>query len=240
MRRFDHFISLGRTCGTKYQIALNGFRRDRPSGSLADFDRHLHSRAATATQVRGRSSHFFDWFVTPFPSAVRLIATGFAHVCERRNLVITGNGNVVHDRGCDVYYYHEFQRSGAVLTERELDAQYAQQRAKLMHYRQKFQKLLRSDARVLYVVGLPVKHRLDVLEKFHEAMAAQHPRHRYVLLCVRHSSAQRVRRRPLLLHSGRRQIVWDVTSDIDKPPADQWSFNDGPWQEVLDGYGWNR
>ncbi len=239
MRRFDHFISLGGTCGAKYQIGLNGFRRDRPAGAIDEYEDLLYGRKTA--DIRGRSTHFFDWIVSPFPSVVRLIATRFECVFERENLEITGQGSVVRDRAFDLRFFHDFHGAGPVLTPRELNAQYRHQRSKFMYYRDKFLKLLRSDERVLYVVSLPPRYRLAELASFHEALAAHHPRHRYVLLAVRHSRAAALQTRlTRLRRETRREIVCEVTTASPKPARDRWSFNDAAWQSVLNRYGWRK
>jgi hypothetical protein len=237
MRHFDDLISLGPSCGVKYQIALNGFRRDQP-----DIMRG-HFRAVHATHKhlyrRGSSTHFFDWLVSPFPSVVRLIDRDFAGAFQRRNLEVTGDRNIVLDRSSGLFYYHAFERHGDKLSEREVDLQYPKQRAKHRHCREKLRALLRSDARVLYVVGLSPQQSLVDVQPWHEVLKRHHPRHRYVLLCVRSSWSREVVRQSIVVrHEGRRELLCDITAVNEKPALDSWQFNDGPWQQLLDRFDW--
>lgn len=235
LRPFDELVSLGRSCGVKYQIALNGFRRDQPGIMPAHFSsvrlthKHLYPR--------GSSGQLFDWLVTPFSSVTRLIDSDFAQLFERRNLEITGDGNVVRDRVSGLLHYHEFRRTGIRLTAQDIDRQYPSQRARLMHYRDKFRSMLNGSARILYVALLAPDQRLIDVEPFHSVLNARHPRHRYMLLCVRQSPAAPLRP-PRIERCGARQLICELTTDNRKPAIDEWQFDDGPWQALLDQFAW--
>lgn len=237
MLRFDEFVSLGGSCGTKYQIELNGFRRDHPAGSVDEFQQLLYSRQAPS--LRGRSRHFFDWIVTPLSSMVRLVATDFRGVFQRKNLVITGRRAVVRDRVLGLSFMHDFQAAGPVLTEAELGRQFKFQRERYLYFRDKFLALARSDKRVMYLIAVSPTTPFFALTGFHDVMTARHPRHRYVLVAVRPSGAPDVAQdRVIIRKRTRREIRCEIHDTVDKPAGEAWSFDDTAWQCLLDRFDW--
>jgi hypothetical protein len=218
-------VSLGQTCGTRYQLVRHAFFRLFPDDGYEDFRRCVFDPANAKANF---DTLIFDWQITQIFAVSYYLENDFQGIFERKDLAVTGDSNNLCNTRHLTTHPHSIHPRGEVLTEAELDEGYAEARAKIEHLAQKFRRQLTDTEPRLYVFNqMPDPDNAERLRRA-LARAARHP-FRILFAGSDPTHAEALAREPYF-------DVRILPSAVDKPPGRDWEGDDAQWQAILDSY----